>query len=316
MAPNYEEKNCGDLVGLLEVGGFEKRVSASKPKRVVVKVGTSSLVSDERGALKLSSISRVCEAITDLRANGCEVVFVTSGAVGAGCQKAGVDRKDVTNLSQKQALAAIGQGALLRQYDDMFTELGCPVAQVLLTLDNLASKSQYANALSTFDELFSMGVIPIVNENDTVAIEELRFGDNDTLSAQVAVMIGADWLFLLTDVDALYTANPNKDPNAKRLEVVEDISTLSSIVETDGCGSDFGTGGMATKLTAARLASGAGCTTVICSSKKPENIQDVIDGDRNFGTCILPKKSSPPRKMFTVSPKGEVKLTVPIWQKV
>ncbi len=276
--------------------------------RIVVKVGTSSLVDDKRGTLQLSSLCKVCETLTDLNSEGLEIVLVSSGAVGAGCQRLGIDRKDVTRLAHKQALAAIGQGTLQRQYDDVFTGLNQKSAQVLLTLDNIASRSQYKNASSTFEELLKMRVIPVVNENDTVATTELRFGDNDSLSAQVAVMIGAEWLFLLTDVDALYTANPNSDPNAKRIEVVEDLNKLA--VSTDGCGSKYGTGGMATKLTAAHLASAAGCKTVICSSKDPEIIRSIIGGDRSVGTCIMAISERPPKPtkkwILSISPKGVI----------
>jgi len=274
----------------------------------VVKVGTSSLIDDKRGTLQLSSLCKICETLVDLVAEGVQIVLVSSGAVGAGCQRLGIDRKDVTRLSHKQALAAIGQGSIMRQYDDVFSALGQPSAQVLLTLDNIASRSQYKNASSTFEELLQMKVIPVVNENDTVATTELRFGDNDSLSAQVAIMIGADWLFLLTDVDALYTANPNSDPSAKPIPVVEDLNTLS--VSTDGCGSKYGTGGMATKLTAAHLASAAGCNTAICSSSHPERIMCMVQGDRSFGTCIMAISERPPKPtkkwILSVSPKGSI----------
>jgi glutamate 5-kinase len=278
--------------------------------RVVVKVGTSSLVDEKRDTLKLSSLCKICETLTDLNTDGLQIVLVSSGAVGTGCQRIGIDRKDVTTIAQKQALAAIGQGNLQRQYDDIFSALGQHSAQVLLTLDNIASRSQYRNASATFEELLKMKVIPVVNENDTVATTELRFGDNDTLSAQVAVMIGADWLFLLTDVDALYTANPNSDPNAKAISVVDDLNTLA--VTTDGCGSKYGTGGMATKLTAAHLASAAGCKTVICWSNHPENIGKIIKGDRSVGTTINAISERPPKPtkkwILSISPKGSIKV--------
>ena len=286
--------------------------ATGRAKRLVVKVGTSSLIDDSRGSLKLSAICRVCETLTDLRRKGLQVVLVTSGAVGAGCQRLGVDRKSVARLATKQALAAIGQGALLRRYDDIFAGLGQHAAQVLLTLDNVATRSQYRNASATFEELLNMGVIPIVNENDTVATQELRFGDNDTLSAQVAIMIGADWLFLLTDVDALYTANPNTNPNARAIRVVEDVNVLAGAVDTQGTGSKYGTGGMSTKLTAAHLASAAGVTTVICSSVEPESIERVVYGDRSTGTCILPVSERAPKPtkkwILSVTPKGEIRI--------
>ena len=278
--------------------------------RVVVKVGTSSLIHDRRGTLRLSSLAKICETLVDLNHEGLQIVLVSSGAVGAGCQRLGIDRKDVTRLSQKQALAAIGQGYVMRQYDDVFSALGQPTAQVLLTLDNIASRSQYKNASVTFEELLNMKVIPVVNENDTVATTELRFGDNDSLSAQVAIMIGADWLFLLTDVDSLYTANPSSDPSAKPIRVVDDLNSLA--VSTDGCGSKYGTGGMATKLTAAHLASAAGCNTVICSSTYPERIGAIIKGDRTNGTVIMAISERPPKPtkkwILSVCTKGQIKV--------
>ena len=277
--------------------------------RIVVKVGTSSLIDDKRGTLQLSSLCKICETLVDLNAEGIQVVLVSSGAVGAGCQKLGIDRKDVTRLAHKQALAAIGQGSIMRQYDDVFSALGQPSAQILLTLDNIASRSQYKNASATFEELLKMKVIPVVNENDSVATTELRFGDNDSLSAQVAIMIGADWLFLLTDIDALYTANPSVDPSARAIPVVEDLNTLA--VSTDGgAGSKYGTGGMVTKLTAAHLASAAGCNTVICLSSHPERIKSIIEGDRSEGTCIMAISERPPKPtkkwILSVSPKGVI----------
>jgi glutamate 5-kinase len=207
---------------------------------------------------------------------------------------------------QKQALAAVGQAFLMRYYDDFFSTLGKRCAQVLLTLENLAVRSQYLNARNTFDALFGLGVIPVVNENDTVAVEELRWGDNDTLSAQVAALVGAHWLFLLTDVDGLYTSNPQRDPNAVRIPVVEDIGALAADVSQ--AGTQWGTGGMATKLTAARLASAAGCRTVICKSDAPDAVARCLGGEA-VGTVFLPVKSAAKgrkRWLLALPPRGEL----------
>lgn len=249
---------------------------------MVIKVGTSSLLRDD--AVHLSLLGKLVEVATDLRKAGHQVVVVTSGAVGAGRQRLGVPTKP-KELAAKQALAAVGMVRLMRFYDDFFSALGQPCAQVLLTAENLVERSQYINARNTFGALLEYGVVPIVNENDTVAVQELKFGDNDTLSAQVASLIGAEWLFLLTDVDGLYTSNPNSDPDAKLIPVVEDVSTLN--VDTSTAGTDWGTGGMGTKLTAARLAAAAGCKTVIMNSQKLDQVPQAIAGGQ-AGTLFLP----------------------------
>ena len=191
------------------------------------------------------------------------------------------------HLSQVQALAAIGQCRLMSLWDQLFTHLRQPVAQILLTRSDIADRTRYLNAQSTLSELLNMSVIPIVNENDTLAVAEIKFGDNDTLSAITAAMIQADFLFLMTDVDCLYDKNPRLNAEAKPVEVVKNISDLEVDVSTSGSG--LGTGGMSTKIVAARLATSAGVTTVVTKSSKPNNIvdilryltegQDSIDGD-------------------------------------
>ncbi|KAG2450762.1 hypothetical protein HYH02_004599 [Chlamydomonas schloesseri] len=251
----------------------------------VIKVGTSSLVRPEQQTLNLTNLARICETIKALKKMGHHVVIVTSGAVGVGCQRLGLTTKP-SQLAKKQALAAVGQVHLMKFYEDFLAALGLTCAQVLLTLDNLANRSQYLNARNTFTELLAYGVIPVVNENDTVAVQELRFGDNDTLSAQVAALVQADWLFLLTDVDCLYTANPKDDPNATPIYEVEDISRLTA--DTSTRGTQWGTGGMATKLTAGRIATAAGCTMVICNSNAPENIVRIVKGEPKLGTKFFP----------------------------
>ncbi|KAF6260018.1 Aspartate/glutamate/uridylate kinase [Scenedesmus sp. NREL 46B-D3] len=265
---------------------------------IVVKIGTSSLVNEQHATLNLSNLSRVCEVVRDLHAKGHYVIVVSSGAVGVGCQRLGLSEKP-TKLAQKQALAAIGQAHLMRYYEDILTALGMTCSQVLLTLDNLAERSQYINARNTFTELLAYGTIPVVNENDTVAVQELRFGDNDTLAAQVATLVEADYLFLMTDVDALYTANPKIDPTATPIHEVEDISCLTA--DTSTAGTQWGTGGMVTKLTAARIATAAGCCLVICTSAKPEGIMDILDGAQQ-GTRFIPlQRSLKGRKRWLLS---------------
>ncbi|KAK9819850.1 hypothetical protein WJX72_003212 [[Myrmecia] bisecta] len=279
---------------------------ASTSLIVVIKVGTSSLVRAEQNSLNLGNLARICETVRDLHAAGHRVVLVSSGAVGVGCQRLGLTTRP-TGLAQKQALAAVGQVHLMRYYDYFLAALNLHCAQVLLTLDNLANRTQYLNARNTFLELFNQGsIIPIVNENDTVAVDQLRFGDNDTLSAQVATLVQADWLFLLTDVDSLYTANPSSDPNAQPIHEVPDISQLQ--VDTGSAGSQWGTGGMATKLTAARIATAAGCRMVICSASHPENIVSILGGKR-VGTVFWPHPNSlrgRKRWILSVPVKGQL----------
>jgi len=178
-------------------------------------------------------------------------------------------------LAQKQALAAIGQCRLIAIWDSLFTHMNQPVAQILLTRNDISDRSQYLNAQNTLNECLNFGVIPIVNENDTLSVSEIKFGDNDTLSAITAALINADYLFLMTDVEALYTKNPRTNPDAMPIEVVEDIDALTADVSSSG--SALGTGGMATKITAARLATSAGVTTIITKSSKPGNVKDIIN---------------------------------------
>ncbi|BDA41832.1 Glutamate 5-kinase at N-terminal half [Coccomyxa sp. Obi] len=261
-----------------------KERSRSSALTIVIKVGTSSLVRPQQNTLNLSNLARLCEVVRDLNADGHKVVIVSSGAVGVGAQRLGLGARP-KDLSQKQALAAVGQVHLMRFYDDFFSALGLTCAQVLLSLGNLANRGQYLNASNTFTELFNYGTVPVVNENDTVAVEELRIGDNDTLSAQVATLVRADWLFLLTDVPSLFTANPSTDPTAEPIHEVHDIAALQ--VDTSVPGTQWGTGGMATKLTAARLATAAGCHMVICQGSQPEQISAILRGER-AGTVFYP----------------------------
>jgi glutamate 5-kinase len=179
------------------------------------------------------------------------------------------------HLPQVQALAAVGQCKLMSMWDNLFSQMRQPVAQILLTRNDIADRTQYLNAEHTFIELLNMGVIPIVNENDTLSVQEIKFGDNDTLSAITAAMVQADYLFLMTDVDCLYDKNPRTNPDAKAIEVVDDISELAADVSS--AGSSLGTGGMGTKIVAARLATAAGVTTVVTRSSKPGNIASIVN---------------------------------------
>ncbi|KAJ6491748.1 glutamate 5-kinase [Mycena vitilis] len=246
------------------------------PCTIVIKLGTSSIVHEKTHQPLLSTLSSVVETVVALRRQGHKVVLVSSGAIGVGLKRMDMASRP-KSLSGKQALAAIGQGRLIALWDNLFGQLEQPIAQVLLTRGDISDRTRYLNAVNTFKELLSMGVVPIVNENDTVSVSEIKFGDNDTLSAVTSSMIHADYLFLLTDVDGLYTSNPRKDPLANQIEIVTSIADIRSQVSTTTLGSSLGTGGMETKLIAAEIATGAGVTTIICSSKKPENIFSIIE---------------------------------------
>jgi glutamate 5-kinase len=236
-------------------------------------IGTSSIVDEKTHQPLLSILSLIVETACKLHADGHRVVIVSSGAIGVGLRQMNLPRRP-KHLPKVQALAAIGQCKLLALWDSLFGNLNQPIAQVLLTRNDIADRTQYQNAQNTFIELLSMGVIPIVNENDTLAVTEIKFGDNDTLSAITAGMVQADYLFLMTDVDCLYDKNPRTNPDAKAIEVVEDIAELTA--DVNSAGSALGTGGMSTKIVAARLATSAGVTTVITKSSKPGNISAII----------------------------------------
>ena len=260
---------------------------AIPPQTIVVKVGTSSLTNAETGNLLLSTIATLVEVLSDLRRSGHRVVLVSSGAIGVGCARLGMTERPKT-IAVKQAVAAVGQGRLMRVYDDLFTEMKQPIAQVLLTRGDLVERSRYVNVYRTFHELLNLNVIPIVNENDTVAVDELKFGDNDTLSALVASLVDADWLFLMTDVDRLYTANPRTNPDAKPIDVVRNLDELK--VDTATGGTQWGTGGMETKIAAARIAMGAGVRTVIMKSDAPGNVLKILAGE-SIGTRFEPQEN-------------------------
>jgi glutamate 5-kinase len=223
----------------------------------------------------LSILSVIVETAVRLQQDGHKVVIVSSGAIGVGLRRMDKQKRP-DNLPEIQALAAIGQCRLMSLWDQLFGHMRQPVAQILLTRNDIADRQQYLNAQNTFVKLLEMGVIPIVNENDTLAVTEIKFGDNDTLSAITAAMIHADYLFLMTDVDCLYDINPRHNPEAKPIELVKDIDTLEANVS--GKGSEVGTGGMYTKIVAARRALSVGVTTIITKSSRPGNIRAIIEG--------------------------------------
>ncbi|KAJ2347356.1 Glutamate 5-kinase [Coemansia sp. RSA 2671] len=249
---------------------------SGKSLTIVLKLGTSSICDPVTHMPMLANLSLMVETIVRLKEMGHRVVLVSSGAVGLGLRRLDIPVKP-KELAVIQAIAAVGQGRLMALYDDLFGQLAQPVAQVLLTRNDLSQRTQYLNACNTFEALLEMNVVPIVNENDTVSLGEIRFGDNDTLSAITAGMVHADYLFLLTDVDCLYTDNPRRNPNAKPVTNVADIKALRDAVDVSSAGSAVGTGGMATKLIAAELATAAGVTTVITRGSTPQKVVDIIE---------------------------------------
>jgi len=255
----------------------------------VLKVGSASLTSEDCKLLKLSTMCALVECICTLKQRGYQVVLVTSGAVAFGCQRMGLPGRPPSMVT-KQAVAAIGQSRLMRVYDDLFSALNQPIAQVLLTRENMRLQHHYRNALNTLTELLRLGVVPIINENDTVSQDEIRIGDNDSLSAMVASLVQAKWLFLLTDVDGLYDCDPRDNPQATLLHTVSDIGSLRVSLGSSGA---IGTGGMTTKLTAASIASAAGVHTGIIRTTSLHHIGQMMAGER-VGTHFLP--SSQPLK--------------------
>lgn len=262
------------------------RESLNNSKRVVIKVGTSTLTYDT-GKANFSRIDRLARVMSDLVNRGKEVVLVTSGAIGIGGGKLHLKEKPKTTR-EKQAVAAVGQCELMHIYSRSFSEYGHVVGQILLTRDVVEDEHRRQNVINTFDSLLSKEIIPIVNENDSVSVEEIEFGDNDTLSAIVAKLVNADLLIILSDIDGFYSCDPRKNPDAKMISVIEEITP-----EIERCaggeGSNRGTGGMVTKLHAATITASAGVNMVIASGENPEIIIDIING-KDIGTLFVPPK--------------------------
>lgn len=248
-------------------------------KRIVVKIGSSSLTHPATGALNLLKIERLIRILCDLRGEGRDVVLVSSGAIAAGRQALGISRRP-DSISQKQALAAVGQARLMMVYQKVFAEYNYTAAQILLTKDTMIHDSSRYNAQNTFEELLGLGVIPVVNENDTVSTHEIQFGDNDRLSAIVAALIGADLLILLSDIDGLYSDDPHENPEAAFIDYVEEITGELLEMGKDTSGSNVGTGGMAAKLAAARIATDSGSDMVIANGDNVEVIPRILTGQK------------------------------------
>jgi len=256
-------------------------------RRIVVKVGTSTL-SHPNGKLNFSRIESLVRELANAVNSGKQILLVSSGAVGAGMDRLGWKEKPKT-IPEKQAAAAVGQGILMHTYEKLFGEYGQVVGQVLLTREDSVNRKRYANSRNTLLKLLNIGVIPIINENDAVAIDELKIGDNDTLSANVAAIVDADLLIILSDVDGVYSANPQKDPTA---HLLKEISEVTPEIEAmcGGAGSMRGTGGMLTKMTAARMAMNSGIVMVIASGAREDVVQSVVTG-KPVGTLFPPRQN-------------------------
>jgi len=277
--------------------------------RRVIKVGTS-LLRGSAGRPTALVISDLAASLSRQRRQGETIALVTSGAVGLGCEALGLGQRP-SEVVALQAAAAVGQGRLMALYQDAFAVRGLAVAQVLLTRGDLASRRRYQNACRTLEQLLAWGVVPVVNENDTLATDELRFGDNDTLSALVAVAIGADELVLLTDVDSLYSGDPRSDAEARPIEEVASLAELDNLQSVASGGGQWGTGGMTTKLTAARIATSSGIRVRLADGRDPAVLDALLAGER-VGTLFQPSPTPlPDRKGWlahALLPKGSLQL--------
>lgn len=247
-------------------------------KRVVIKIGSSTLTHAETGSLNFSKMERLVRSICDYRNSGMDVCLVSSGAIAVGRDVIGIKERP-SDISIKQACAAVGQGRLMMTYQKLFSEYNQNSGQVLMTKNTIVNPVSRRNVMNTFEELFDLNVVPIVNENDTVSTYEMQFGDNDTLSALVASMVGADLLILLSDIDGLYTDDPHKNPEARLLKVVDAIDENIYGMAKESTGSNVGTGGMATKLAAAKIATLSGTDMIIANGGDVRILQDIFEND-------------------------------------
>ena len=259
--------------------------------RIVVKVGTSTLT-HENGSVDIKTLDKLCQVLSDLRNSGFEVVLVSSGAISVGVNKMRLPERP-KDMKMKQAAAAVGQCELMHMYDKLFSEYGNMVAQILLTEEDIESDYRRNNLKNTFSALLENGIIPIVNENDSVSHHQIEspkkvFGDNDTLSAIVAGLVEADKLIIMSDIEGLYDDNPRTNPNAKLIHKVEKIDD-SIISLANGAGSNRGTGGMATKLEAAKYVTDRGIDMYVTIGNKPEKLYDLLEG-KEVGTRFFGKR--------------------------
>ena len=255
--------------------------------RIVIKLGTSTLT-HATGHLNIRRVEKLAKVISDIKNAGHQVILVSSGAIGMGVGKLGL-RSRPTDIPTKQAAAAVGQCELMYVYDKLFGDYHHTVAQLLITGDDVKNEQRHRNFSNTLHRLLELGALPILNENDTVATDEIVIGDNDTLAAHVAESVKADLLILLSDIDGLYTADPHKDPNAKLIPVI-DAMTEEIYALAGGSSTKQGTGGMVTKLQAADICMKAGCDMVIANGSRPDNLYDILDG-KSIGTTFKGGKS-------------------------
>lgn len=277
------------------------RKNLKNKKRIVIKIGSSSLTHPETGTLNLLKMERLIRILTDIRSQGKDVILVTSGAIAVGRKTLGLAERP-TERTIKQACAAVGQANLMMVYQKLFMEYNQIAAQILITKYTMIDDGSRMNAQNTFNELFKLGVIPIVNENDTVATEELDFGDNDTLSAIVTALVEGDLLILLSDIDGLFTDDPHKNKNAELISCVDEINEEINQMAKSST-SDVGTGGMATKLSAAEIAMASGADMVIANGERIQNIHDIITG-KEVGTLFKANKKTDFNLMDYIIQKG------------
>lgn len=257
-------------------------------RRIVIKIGSSSLTHKETGALNLSKMEILVRELSDIRNMGKEVILVSSGAIAVGSKTARFEQRP-TRIQEKQACAAIGQAKLMMIYQKLFSEYNQVCAQILMTKRTVMDNLSRHNALNTFQELLKLGAIPIVNENDTVSTYEMQFGDNDTLSAIVASLVNADLLILLSDIDGLFTDDPTQNPDAEFIDVVEELDQELLKMGKATSSSGVGSGGMASKLTAAGIAANSGIDMVIANGGDFHVIHRILEG-KSYGTLFLSKK--------------------------
>ncbi|MDF2820057.1 MAG: glutamate 5-kinase [Clostridiales bacterium] len=263
------------------------REKLTNAQKIVIKIGSSSLTHSNTGELDLYRLEKLTRIIANLRAEGKDIVLVSSGAIAVGSKAAGFKSKP-KDTTKKQACAAIGQAILMMIYQKLFREYNQTAAQILLTRDVVESITRRTNTTNTFRELFELKAIPIVNENDTVSTDEVEFGDNDTLSAIVSSLINADLLILLSDIDGLFTDDPSNNPDATFISEVPEINDKIMNMGK-GAGSEVGTGGMHTKLTAAQIATNSGTDMVIANANNLDVIMDIISG-KTIGTLFYSNK--------------------------
>lgn len=257
-------------------------------KRIVIKIGSSSLTHAETGCINLTKMEKLVRVLTDLQNQGKDVILVSSGAIAVGRETFGLKEKP-SEKAVKQACAAVGQARLMMVYQKLFAEYNQIPAQILMTKDTMINDISRENAQNTFEELFKLGVIPIVNENDTVSTDEIEFGDNDTLSAIVTALVHGDLLILLSDIDGLYTDDPHTNPKAKFIEQVDIIDDTLIEMGKDS-NSLVGTGGMATKIAAAKIATDSGADMIIANADEVYIINEIFEG-KNVGTLFKAHKN-------------------------